>query len=308
MSIVGRIVDKFQRIIRSVAYVLRRDQLLYPRRKSGDIIVMYHNIFPQADNKMNPRNIGIRDFEKQLLYFQRRFKIVSLKEMLETRSDERRLAITFDDGLINNLRYAAPMLTRMKIPATFFVCSPFLRGSNVLWPDRLSMLGKYPRIAIMLDGDRYMRDSNSQYWNRENESLTAKLRVKNSTDIEALLDEAENVKGGRVTDDTNREYRWRAMKGEELKILAANPLFDFGGHSVAHDDYIHLSTEQIVEDVLDNKTYIQQSTGRQVEYFAYTFGSYNANVNPQLHNRFGFYNDRSWIEQLHQMNKFFHEK
>ena len=46
------------------------------------------------------------------------------------------LAITFDDGYEDNFRYAAPILERLELPATFFVVTQWIGTETVAWWDR----------------------------------------------------------------------------------------------------------------------------------------------------------------------------
>lgn len=70
-------------------------------------------------------------FEELLTALSREYRIVSMRKLLAALEDgvsstARTVAITFDDGYLDNYSIAAPILKRRKIPATFFVTSGYI--------------------------------------------------------------------------------------------------------------------------------------------------------------------------------------
>jgi len=65
-----------------------------------------------------------RLFERVVRYVRRQFEVVPLGELVSRKKEDLsgKLAITFDDGLRNNLEVAYPILKSYGVPATFFVC------------------------------------------------------------------------------------------------------------------------------------------------------------------------------------------
>jgi len=51
------------------------------------------------------------------------YALVSLDELLQNKSTEKKIAITFDDGYANWYSNVFPVLKELNIPATFFVNS-----------------------------------------------------------------------------------------------------------------------------------------------------------------------------------------
>jgi|ERR1035437_444274 peptidoglycan/xylan/chitin deacetylase (PgdA/CDA1 family) len=103
------------------------------------MILMYHHIAPpQAVPSVREPSEGWKfthsphGFERQLVALrQRGYRFVSLAEIVaDIRKrgveDNRSVAVTFDDGWVDNYRFALPVLKRLSIPATFFVTSAHL--------------------------------------------------------------------------------------------------------------------------------------------------------------------------------------
>lgn len=82
-------------------------------------------------------------FDRYCRFFARHFTVVRLNDLVRRLEQgqpvNRELAITFDDGYRDNFQYAAPILKRRGLPATFFVVTGFI-GSEFVpsWDRRLS--------------------------------------------------------------------------------------------------------------------------------------------------------------------------
>ena len=105
------------------------------------MILMYHHVCPAAEvpGGAGPLegwayNLEPADFVYQLEFLRDRgLTFVSLADYVEAgaAAGGRRwgqVAVTFDDGWLDNYRYALPILDRLGIPATFFVVSGPMAG------------------------------------------------------------------------------------------------------------------------------------------------------------------------------------
>ncbi len=63
----------------------------------------------------------------------------------------RAVALTFDDGYLDTLTNAGPILSRHGLPATCFVATEGLEGPHVFWWDRLAalLLGDGARPSVL---------------------------------------------------------------------------------------------------------------------------------------------------------------
>src|SRR5207237_9292973 len=92
----------------------------------------------------------------------------------------RMVALTFDDGLRNNVEVAYPMLRRLGLPATFFICPGLIEEARWLWthemrrrlrwldpadrqqPDRLVDWMKRLDIAARREVEHAVRDATAR--------------------------------------------------------------------------------------------------------------------------------------------------
>src|SRR5689334_1221872 len=91
---------------------------------SHDRILMYHGT-PRADAAA---------LERQLRIVGMAFPVVPLLDLITGKKGSRpRVALTFDDGLRSNVDVAYPILKKLGLTATFFVCPGLIDGEQWLW-------------------------------------------------------------------------------------------------------------------------------------------------------------------------------
>jgi len=86
-------------------------------------ILMYHSIGRSlfSDKMAIPRDL----FRKQMQFLKKNFQVISLEECVRQQLRQsptgRHVAITFDDGYLDNYMEAFPCLKALGLPATFFI-------------------------------------------------------------------------------------------------------------------------------------------------------------------------------------------
>jgi peptidoglycan/xylan/chitin deacetylase (PgdA/CDA1 family) len=100
-----------------------------PREDPKVAALMYHNlVFGRTGNEYNR---DLYNFEHDLAFLRKRFKIIDLDELLEVREgrlslDSDAAVITFDDGDLSMYGIAYPLLREHDIKATFFIVTDFV--------------------------------------------------------------------------------------------------------------------------------------------------------------------------------------
>ena len=114
------------------------------RGSSVASILMYHSVPSPAEQPwMDPRNcLSAEQFEGQMRFLANRRHVVSvdaLTKQLAAGEPIRRgtVAITFDDGYLNNLRVAAPILAKYGLPATLYLATAYISAGENQWIDTL---------------------------------------------------------------------------------------------------------------------------------------------------------------------------
>jgi peptidoglycan/xylan/chitin deacetylase (PgdA/CDA1 family) len=102
-------------------------------RRSRLPILMFHRVRKSVDPLM-PDEIDAAQFDRICSWLATWFNVIALDDAVNRLEGgslpERSLAITFDDGYADNHDVALPILTRHRLPATFFIATGFLDGGH----------------------------------------------------------------------------------------------------------------------------------------------------------------------------------
>ncbi len=104
---------------------------------------MYHHI---ADLQSDVWDIAVSPlhFDQQLDILHKKGNVISVYKMIELLKNnsltQDYIAITFDDGYLDNLTTAVPVLKKYNLPATFFITSKQEDALNYFWWDELEYI------------------------------------------------------------------------------------------------------------------------------------------------------------------------
>lgn len=141
-------------------------------RQAGAVL-MYHGVAEQpgdAGRSASPK-LSLASFRAGLEHLRRRYDVVPARELRDrigSRAKGRRVpvALTFDDDLESHWALAAPVLSELGLPATFFLTGSSLQAPHSFWWDDLDELfarGQSQRVEVLsaagLGSDRFAVDA-----------------------------------------------------------------------------------------------------------------------------------------------------
>jgi peptidoglycan/xylan/chitin deacetylase (PgdA/CDA1 family) len=114
--------------------------------------LMYHAVGTAIDGDTRGLyNMGVVQFKRHVKYLASHYRQGLVPLSLEPVQDQAlRIVLTFDDGYLDNLKVAAPLLVELGIPFTVFVCTDAVaqRKSGFLEPDDVRELASLPGVQI----------------------------------------------------------------------------------------------------------------------------------------------------------------
>jgi peptidoglycan/xylan/chitin deacetylase (PgdA/CDA1 family) len=120
-----------KRLVGQGLFSSRLDAILL---RSTALVVSFHRVHDNADAS-DGLTVSRKTFERYCRFFQRRFRVVSLPELVRKlesgRTPNRELVITFDDGYRDNFENAMPVLEKLSLPASFFVITQWI-GTDIV--------------------------------------------------------------------------------------------------------------------------------------------------------------------------------
>ncbi len=233
-------------------------------RQAGARILMLHGI---------PRRHALL-LERIVRYVARHFEVVPLAEIAREASRgapvARKLALSFDDGLRNNVEIAYPILRKHGVPATFFVCPGLVERGAWLWNhearQRLKRLalGARSEIAAELGCDG------------EVESLIYRMKRLPLAQREAAEERIrEATPGFSPTPEERHEFdvaSWKELRSLDPQLVA------IGSHTLTHPILPTLAPAQAQAEIAESRRLLERKLAREVELFAYPNGDISAST------------------------------
>jgi len=237
---------------------------------------MYHRV-DEDENDPFKLVVHPKRFREHLRRLQRLADVVALRDAWPLASGLRpRVAITFDDGYIDNLHNALPELEREGLPATFFVISDGLGDTSECWWDQLEQIfrsgwegSRQIRLPIRdctLTGEVYSDLSGLL----ELHSFLLPLR---GDEIQPMIDLLRDQLGY-----SSPTLERRLMNVEELRALASGSGVEIGAHTRTHPSLADLDRDDQSSELAGSRERLRELVGTDVTTVSYPFGSHNGDT------------------------------
>jgi peptidoglycan/xylan/chitin deacetylase (PgdA/CDA1 family) len=185
-----------------------------------------------------------------------------------------RVALTFDDGYLDNAHVLPEVLAQSGAPATVFLTTSVLEGGEEFWWDRLEhvLLDGEPQVQMLdvtIEARRLRADvRNPQGRQRALKALNRRLRALAPEAIDEAITELSQ-QTGLIPRSCVAHAR---MTREDVVGLAANPLIEIGAHTTSHPVLSTLPSGDQRAEIEQSWTTLTEVTGRAPVSFAYPFG------------------------------------
>jgi peptidoglycan/xylan/chitin deacetylase (PgdA/CDA1 family) len=264
------------------------------------MILMYHRI---AEPDLDPWQLCVspENFAQHLERLGQTFEFIRLSDVPTCQKPEKKAVITFDDGYLDNLLMAKPILEQYSVPATVFVTTGYIGKKKEFWWDQLEQLfllpGVLPRkiefeiLGILCSFEfklhrHYPSEfaSNLQNWKVTYDG-TAPPTERHCLflDIWGKLQKAPEASRRSVMDYlfswAGREPELRqthqTMSQDALIQLIDNGLIDVGSHCVTHGALNAMGHDEQSEEINTSKQCLESIIGSKILSLAYPHGEFD---------------------------------
>jgi len=288
-----------------------------PRRSEDDVdrppapkglVLMYHRV---TEGITDPWSLCVspEHFREHLDVLGRLAKPTRLQELASDLRGgaiaDRSVAITFDDGYVDNLHNAKPLLEDAGIPATVFITTGYIGGDREFWWDELDRLFLQPgtlppTLEMIVDGTEhewnlgdaavYSTDSwrSHRDWKAEENPPTARHRV--FLEVWRLLQPLSEEHRRRLLDmlrawagaEASVRPSHRVMTATELVELAGSDAIEIGCHTVTHALLPDIPAPSVRAEVEESTAALDRLLGAAPKSFAYPYGAYSQETIPAV--------------------------
>jgi peptidoglycan/xylan/chitin deacetylase (PgdA/CDA1 family) len=191
----------------------------------------------------------------------------------------RAVAVTFDDGYLDNLTNASPILQECEVPATFFLTTDRLDTLHEFWWDTLTRIvldesTGADAVELPFGGRfRFPLDSIEQRL-RALLAVHGALRRLQQRDRESLL----HAVVAQLSNTKTPVGAARPMVVAEVRTLADRPGHDIGLHTVHHLSLPVQTAEVQYAEIADCRLALERALSRRLTTLAYPFGEVDAST------------------------------
>lgn len=245
--------------------------------------LMYHRICPdqtehdQVSKGFAPNrdlSVALSAFDEQMAYVAQRFNCLSLPEAVEQlargKLPPRSLIVTFDDGYLDNLTLALPILRKYAVPATVYIATGLINQDSLPWWYELEDL-----IASTQGFSFQWRGEALQVPTTDTESKRQAFDKLNP--MLKLMDPVEQARFMGLLREgsiTHTQQQAQFMNRRQLMELAADPLITIGAHTHHHLALSTLNDIRLRHEMIRSRELLEAWLSRSVEHLAYPYGGH----------------------------------
>lgn len=258
------------------------------------LILMYHRV---ADVPLDYWGLAVSParFEEQLAVLRRTRRPLPLTQFVDglvagTLPPDA-VALTFDDGYVDNLTAALPRLAAADVPATVFLATGFLDRPEPFWWDELARFilleagpkgfefainGQPMRFELGVEPPVDEDNTSSVRWSKSRrdvlEAIYHPIRLLDEEERQTIMAQLRST----FAKGDDRAGLGRAMTSDEIRALVADGLVTVGAHTVTHPVLPGLDAARRHRELRESKLTCEALAGAPVTQFAYPYGESDA--------------------------------
>lgn len=237
------------------------------RRQPVYRIVMHHGI--------GPGDLEADALERQLAWFARSFRVVALDDLIARIANgvppAGEVVLTFDDGLRCHAEIAVPILRRLGLPATFFVCPGLIDAQRWLWShearERLLSMSAQERLGVATELPAPTAEIEPFILWMKGLPMVQRRQVG-----DAIVSASPRF----VPSDSQRAL-FDPLTWEQFAAFDSK-LFTIGSHSSTHPMLPTLDATELEAELTESRAVLEQRLGRVVDLFCYPSGRLDERV------------------------------
>ena len=295
-----------------------RETLFAPRFSGAGVIFVIHRVI-DSDKVPLARDlaISIDALDRGISAIKSAgFEIISmgqLHERIQAKCLNKKFAcLTLDDGYVDTLTRALPVLRKHRVPACVYMSSGSINREIEYWWGALEELltrrdaveipipaaefagsnhhdtlrACIRRRVIKLERHRTATSPNVQLVNFRLALNTVKQKTAAYAWLESISHRyiSPNLNFTNVLEDVFREYGICSrdlmerdfLSCEQARSLAADPLITIGSHGMTHRRFSQLPLQDLEAEMLNSRRILQKNLSAPVEHIAYPYGGIGA--------------------------------
>lgn len=271
----GQEAGRFKRGIKRIMVGTKFIRLAAGLARNRTVALCYHSVYHETVTNLDYIPAAIShssvQFREQMEYIARYCNPISIDEMLQCTENgaplpRRSVIVTFDDGYVNNLDIAVPILNATGVPGVFYVVSDSVDSDRLPWFCRTYRAFNHTGLQIWKDsvsGESWSLQTEA-HWrfarslaNRRCASLTGEEQEKMVAQIERELGIPCNPGVSGIM-----------MSGKQLRRVV-DAGHQIGSHTASHPNLAIIGKPELETELKQSREKLEEVMQREVVHFSY---------------------------------------
>jgi peptidoglycan/xylan/chitin deacetylase (PgdA/CDA1 family) len=220
-------------------------------------------------------------FDRQCTYLKRHYSVLSLDEMVTRLIEGRPLpakavALTFDDGYLDNHTHAFRILQRHGLNATFYVTTDCIDNRSILWTGLLRFVITTSSVPILETSDPMAFRLPLTTPAERREAFTKLIVTMKNIPSERRLELLEAVRIAGGIDDLSA-LRSIMLSWDQVREMHRAGM-TFGAHTLTHPNLPNATPDEAKREIEGSRDALAAQIGEPVRHFSYPNGRGSAHL------------------------------
>ncbi|MDG2303918.1 MAG: polysaccharide deacetylase family protein [Candidatus Binatia bacterium] len=249
------------------------------------VILRYHSVSTAADGThlcLDP-GLAVRPehFDRQCAYLARHYNVISLDEMV-TRLIEgkplppKAVALTFDDGYLDNYTQAFPILEQHGLNATFYVTTNCIDNEEILWTGLLRFVVFTTEVPVLETHEPMAFRLPLGSPEERKEAFTKLVVTMKNVPTARRLELLEAVRVAGEIDDTSA-LSGIMMSWDQVREMHKAGMI-FGAHTLTHPNLPNATPEEAQREIDGSGKALAEQINEPIRHFSYPNGRGSAHL------------------------------
>jgi len=252
--------------------------------------LFWHNVVPDVDNqdhfKKSEPTISI--FREQIRFIVNKYKPISIADFMEiiegkcliNSYSKPPVLLGFDDGYMNIIKYALPILNEFNAPAVFFVNGKVLKDSEfVPWQIEFRhLITQTGEKVVEFKKERIDIDSKRGYQLMHILFKSSFKACKTEDERQSLLSKLADILNLERPKAADLVEDLRLATKEDLTKIETNSLLTLASHAMTHNNLANLSFEEQTYELEQSDLLLRENCPSYYPAISYPDGSFNSDT------------------------------